>query len=163
MQKWFLQTKLLLRTVLCSNAEWAANITEKTLMCPPHSTNVDDFRKVQSEYSFALVLKFKSKAEAPPEVAKLLSKDENDLYLTEEMQEKIRTFWASWKQDKLDLLKMVRDLEKAAMNKGYTLALGFTTGSCQICNNCNIEQKFCIHPPRHVTSHSLWESMSSRP
>jgi predicted metal-binding protein len=118
----------------------------KTLMCPPYSPNVDDFRKVLSEYSYALVLKFKSKAEAPPEVAKLLSKEENDPSLTEEIQEKIRTFWASWKQDKLDLLKMVRDLEKAAMNKGYTLALGFTTGWCQICNNCNIEQKFCIHP-----------------
>ncbi len=118
----------------------------RTLMCPPHSPNVDDFRKVLSEYSYALVLKFKSKAEAPPKVAKLLSKDENDPSLTEEMREKIRTFWASWKQDKLDLLKMVRDLEKAAMNKGYTLALGFTTGSCPVCNNCNVEQKFCIHP-----------------
>ena len=41
---------------------------------------------------------------------------------------------------------MVRDLEKASMNKCYTLALGFTTGSCQICNKCNVEQKFCIHP-----------------
>ena len=118
----------------------------KTLMCPPYLPSVDDFRKVLSEYSYALVLKFKNKAEAPPEVAKLLSKDENDPYLTEEMREKTRTFWASWKQDKLDLLKMVRDLEKAAMNKGYTLALGFTTGSCQICDKCNVEQKFCVHP-----------------
>jgi predicted metal-binding protein len=118
----------------------------RTLMCPPYSPNVEEFRKVLSEYSYVLVLKFKSKAEAPPEVAKLLSKDENDPSLTEEMQEKIRTFWASWKQDKLDLLKMVRDLEKAAMNKGYTLALSFTTGSCLICDKCNVEQKFCVYP-----------------
>ena len=74
-----------------------------------------------------------------------MSKDENDPLLIEEMREKIRTFWASWKQDKIDLLKMVRDLEKAAMNKGHTLTLGFTTGSCQICNKCNVEQKFSIH------------------
>ena len=67
----------------------------KTLMCPPYSPSVDDFRKVLSEYSYALVLKFKSKAEAPPEAAKMLSKDENDPYLTEEMREKIRMFWAS--------------------------------------------------------------------
>jgi predicted metal-binding protein len=32
------------------------------------------------------------------------------------------------------------------MNKGYTMALGFTTGSCPICDKCNIEQKVCIHP-----------------
>jgi predicted metal-binding protein len=41
---------------------------------------------------------------------------------------------------------MILDLEKAAMNKGYTMALGFTTGSCLICDKCNIEQKLCIHP-----------------
>ena len=67
----------------------------KTLMCPPYSPSVDDFRKVLSEYSYALVLKFKSKAEAPPEAAKMLSKDENDPSLTDEMREKIRMFWAS--------------------------------------------------------------------
>jgi predicted metal-binding protein len=118
----------------------------KTLMCPPYSPSVDYFRKTLSEYSYALVFKFKSKAEASPAVIKLLSKDENDPSLTEEMKEKIRTFWASWKKDKLDLLKTVRDLERAAMNKGFSLALGFTTGSCMICDNCNVEQKICIHP-----------------
>ena len=50
----------------------------KTLMCPPNSPSVDEFRKVLSEYSYALILKFKSRAEAPPDVLKLLSKDEND-------------------------------------------------------------------------------------
>jgi len=93
-----------------------------------------------------LVLKFKSQAKASPEVAKLLSKDENDPSLTEETRNKIRTFWASWNADKKALVKKIRDLEKAAMNKGYTLALGFTTGSCLICDKCNVEQKICIHP-----------------
>ena len=118
----------------------------KTLMCPPHSPSVDEFRTILSEYTVALVLKFKSKAEASPDVVKLLSKDENDPSLTEEMRNRIRAFWASWKKDKLHLLKMVRDLEKAAMNKGYSLALGFTTGSCLVCDKCNIEQKVCLHP-----------------
>jgi predicted metal-binding protein len=118
----------------------------KTLMCPPYSPSVDEFRKSLSEYSYALVLKFKSQAEASPDVIKLLSKDEDDPSLTEEMKEKTRAFWASWKKDKLDLLKMVRDLERAAMNKGFSLALGFTTGSCMVCDNCSIEQKICIHP-----------------
>ena len=106
---------------------------------------VDEFRTTLSEYSYGLVLKLKSQAEAPTEVVKLLSKDENDPSLTGEMQEKIRVFLVSWKKDKLYFLKTVRDLEKAAMNKGYTLALGFTTGSCLICDKCNTERKICIH------------------
>ncbi|PVX26129.1 MAG: metal-binding protein [Candidatus Bathyarchaeum sp.] len=118
----------------------------KTLMCPPYSPSVDDFKKTLSEYSYALVLKFKSQVDVSPEVAKLLSKNENDPSLTKEMHEKIHAFWDSWKKDKLKLLKMVRDLEKAAMNKGYPLALGFTTGSCLVCEKCDVEKKVCIHP-----------------
>ncbi|MCW4035181.1 MAG: DUF2284 domain-containing protein [Candidatus Bathyarchaeota archaeon] len=118
----------------------------KTLMCPPYSPSVDEFRKALSEYSYALIFKYKSKAEVSPEVAKLLGKDENDPSLTEEMRQKIQQFWALWKKDKLTLLKTVRDLEKAAMNKGYSLAIGFTTGSCLICEECNIEQKQCLRP-----------------
>ncbi|MCW4015827.1 MAG: DUF2284 domain-containing protein [Candidatus Bathyarchaeota archaeon] len=120
----------------------------KTLMCPPYSPSVDEFKKTLSEYSYALVLKFKSQIDVSPEVAKLLSKNENDPSLTKEMQKQIHAFWASWKKDKLKLLKMVCDLEKTAMNKGYTLALGFTTGSCLICDKCNVKQKVCINPTK---------------
>lgn len=120
----------------------------KTLMCPPHSPSVDEFRKVKSEYSYALVLKFKSKIDVSPDVSKLLSFKENAPSLTNEMREKIHKFWASWKKDELKLLEMVSELEKAAMNNGYALALAFTTGSCLICEECNIEQKGCIHPTK---------------
>jgi len=118
----------------------------KTLMCPPYAPSVDEFRKILSEYSYALVLKIKSQAEATAEVAELLSKDENDPSLTEEMKEKTQEFWVSWKADKKELVKKICALEKAAMNKGYTLALGFTTGSCMICDECNLEEKICNHP-----------------
>ncbi|HDQ05164.1 MAG TPA: DUF2284 domain-containing protein [Candidatus Bathyarchaeota archaeon] len=118
----------------------------KTLMCPPYAPSVDEFRKILSEYSYALILKFKSQTEATAEIAKLLSKEENDPSLTEEMKQKIRDFWASWKADKRGLVKKICVLEKAAVNKGYTLALGFTTGSCVICDACNVEEKICIHP-----------------
>jgi predicted metal-binding protein len=118
----------------------------KTLMCPPYAPSVDEFRKILSEYSYALVLKFKSQTEATAEVAELLSKDENDPSLTEEMKEKIHDFWASWKADKKELVKKICALEKAAVNKGYTLAVGFTTGFCVICDECNVEGKICTHP-----------------
>jgi len=118
----------------------------KTLMCPPYAPSVDEFRKSLSEYSYALVFKLKSQAEATAEVAKLLSKNENDPSLTEEMKERIQNFWASWKAEKKELVKKICALEKAAMNRGYTLALGFTTGSCMICDECNLEEKICTHP-----------------
>lgn len=120
----------------------------KTLMCPPYGPSVDDFRKTLSEYSSVLVLKFKSQAEATPEVAPLSSMDENDSSLTEKMKEKIRAFWTSWNNDRKEVLKKLCVLEKAAMNKGYTLALAFTTGSCVICDKCNVEQKVCILPTK---------------
>ena len=118
----------------------------KTLMCPPYTISVDEFRKTLNEYSYALVFKIKSQAEATAEVAQLLSKNENDPSLTKENKEKIQDFWASWKAEKKQLVKNVCLLERAAMNRGYTLALGFTTGSCTICDECNIEERICNHP-----------------
>jgi predicted metal-binding protein len=118
----------------------------KTLMCPPYAPSVDEFRKVLNEYSYALVFKIKSQAEATAEIAKLLSKKEDDPSLTKEMKEKTQKFWASWKTDKKELLRKVCALEKAATTKGYTLALGFTTGSCLLCDECNVKEKVCRHP-----------------
>lgn len=120
----------------------------KTLMCPPNSPSVDEFRTILNEYNYAIILKFKSKAQITPEVSKLLSKNENDPLLTEDIRKKIRSFWELWKKDKLHLLKMVCEIEKAAMNKGYSMAVGFTTGSCLLCEKCNVEQKICRHPSK---------------
>ena len=80
----------------------------KNVNVPAQSPSVYEFRKTLLEYSYTLVLKFKSQAQVSPEVAKLLSKDENDPSLTEEMREKIHAFLVSWKKEKLNLLKMVR-------------------------------------------------------
>lgn len=118
----------------------------KKLMCPPYAPSVDEFRQTLSEYSYALVFKLRTHAEATPEVAKLLSKDKDDPSLTEEMKEKVGAFWACWKTEKKELVRRIRDLEKAAMSRGFPLALGFTTGSCVICDECNIKEKMCTHP-----------------
>ena len=117
----------------------------KTLTCPPHAPSIDEFRKTLNEYTYAMVLKFKSNTEATPEVAQLLSKSENDPSLTPEMKQKIKAFWASWNNERKELLTKLRTLEKTAMNKGYTLALAFTTGSCVLCEKCNTEKGMCLH------------------
>ena len=122
------------------------NKYDKTLMCPPYAPSVEEFRKSLSEYNYALVFKIKSQAEATPEIAKLLSKKQDDPSLTSEMKEQLRNFWDSWKTDKKELLQKIISLEKAATTKGYTLALGFTTGSCVICDECNLKEKICLYP-----------------
>ncbi len=118
----------------------------KTLTCPPYTPTAEEFRRIVGEYSYALFMKFKSHAEADPETAKNLSKPETDPAISPDMKEKVKTFWAAWKDDKQKMLTAVLDLEKAATNKGYTLAVGFISGPCQLCKKCNLKTRTCVHP-----------------
>ena len=38
------------------------------------------------------------------------------------------------------------ELEKTAFNEGYIFALGFTSGSCALCEECNVKGGTCIYP-----------------
>jgi predicted metal-binding protein len=118
----------------------------KTLACPPYTPSAEEFRKIVSEYSYAMFMKFKSTAEADPEVLTKLMVAENDLSIPKEIKEKAAKFWADWKEDKRKMLQSVVDLEKAAMNKGNNLAIAFFSGHCQLCEKCNTETKICTHP-----------------
>jgi predicted metal-binding protein len=118
----------------------------KTLACPPYTPSAEEFRKIVSEYSYALFMKFKSKAEADPEVLKKLMVAETDPTVPKDVKEKAAKFWADWKDDKRKMLQSVVDLEKAAMSKGYSLAIAFVSGHCQLCEKCNTETRICVHP-----------------
>jgi predicted metal-binding protein len=118
----------------------------KTLTCPPYTPTAEEFRKIVGEYSYALFMKFKSQATADSELAKVLSKAETDPAIPQDVKEKVQKFWAAWKDDKRKMLSAVVDLEKAAMRKGYTLAVGFVSGSCQLCEKCNVETGICVNP-----------------
>ena len=118
----------------------------KTLACPPYTPSAKEFRKIVSEYSYALFMKFKSKAEADPEALKKLMVAETDPPVPKEVKEKAAKFWADWKDDKRKMLQSVVDLEKAAMSKGYSLAIAFVSGHCQLCEKCNTETRICVHP-----------------
>jgi predicted metal-binding protein len=62
------------------------------------------------------------------------------------MKEKVDKFWLGWKDEMKKLLEIVHKLEKAAANEGYLLAVGLVSGSCQLCEKCNVERGICIHP-----------------
>jgi predicted metal-binding protein len=117
----------------------------KTLACPPYTPSAKEFRKIVGEYKYALFMKFTSKAEADAELQKSLSKSDVDT-LPKDIKEKTEKFWAEWKEDKKEMLASVVKLEKEAMHKGYSLAISFVSGSCQLCEKCNTETRICVHP-----------------
>jgi predicted metal-binding protein len=120
----------------------------KTLACPPYTPTAEEFRKIVNEYSYALFMKFKSKAKAEAELAPYLSKPETDPTIPQDIKDRLRQFWAAWKEDKLKMLSAVHALEKAAMNKGYPLALGLVSGYCQLCEKCTLDRATCVHPTK---------------
>jgi len=117
----------------------------KTLACPPYAPSPEEFRKIVSEYRFALFMKFKSQAEGDAELIKYLAKTE-DPPVPIEMKAKVESFWSAWKVDIKKVLDSVLELEKVAAGKGYLLAIGFVSGSCQLCEKCNVEKGICVHP-----------------
>ncbi len=86
----------------------------KTLTCPPYTPSAEEFRKIVSEYSYAMFMKFKSTAQADPEVYKKLTSAETDPTVPKEIKEKAAKFWADWKDGKRKMLQSVVDLEKSS-------------------------------------------------
>jgi predicted metal-binding protein len=118
----------------------------KTLACPPYTPTPEEFRKIVSEYSYAMFMKFTTNATADAEVYTHLMTYETDLSLSKEIKEKAAKFWQDWKNSKRQMLQSVVDLEKAAMKQGYSLAISFVSGHCQLCDKCGIDTKICKHP-----------------
>ncbi len=118
----------------------------KTLMCPPHTPTAEEFRKIVDEYHVALFMKFTSRAEADVELQKVLSKAASDPSVPVDAKEKAAKFWAMWKEDKSQMLKAVVDLERETMRAGYSLAVGFVSGACQLCEKCSgVDTGICVH------------------
>jgi predicted metal-binding protein len=90
-------------------------------------------------------MKFKSQAEGDLELIKYLAKT-NDQSVPQEMKAKVESFWSAWNDDLKNVRRSVIELEKAATKKGYLLAIGFVAGSCQLCEECNVEKGFCVNP-----------------
>jgi predicted metal-binding protein len=144
--KIILTSKVVVEDRVVLKCKVGCNHYGKTLACPPYTPTAGEFRKIVSEYSYAIFMKFTTNATADPEVYKHLMTYETDPALPRETKEKAAKFWQDWKDSKRQMLQSVVALEKAAMNKGYSLAISFISGHCQLCDSCNIESKICRHP-----------------
>ena len=118
----------------------------KTLACPPYTPTAEEFRKIVGEYRYALFMKFEPAIYVDPEIKNYLSKKVDDPDIPEGAREKVKLFWTAWKEGKHNILSAVVSVEKAAMNEGYPLSIGFVSGACQLCEKCNVETRVCARP-----------------
>jgi predicted metal-binding protein len=118
----------------------------KTLACPPYTPSAKEFRKIVAEYKYAMFMKFTTTATADPEIYPYLMTWETDPTVPKAIKEKAAKFWQNWKDDKRKMLEVVVNLEKEAMKQGYSLAVSFISGHCQLCDSCNLESRICRHP-----------------
>ena len=119
----------------------------KKLNCPPYAPTVDEFRKMLKDYRFSMLVKFKSNAEIKNEdVARSLLRCQYDEEIPKDLKEEATKFLDDWKKDNRKFNQIVLELEKVAFNKGFTFAVGFSIGSCSLCEKCSIENKVCIYP-----------------
>jgi len=117
----------------------------KKFVCPPFTPTPDEFRKMLKEYRKVLIVKFPAGAEAEDDVGRSLQKNQCSPEILPDLRERTNKFFDVWNADKRRILLAILQLEKTAFNRGYTLALSLTAGSCTLCAKCNMEAT-CTHP-----------------
>jgi len=117
----------------------------KKFVCPPFTPAPDEFRKMLREYRKVLIIKFPAEAEAKEDVGRSLLRNLCAPDTPEDLRGQTQKFWDVWSEDKRRILLSMLELEKAAFNRGYTVAISLTAGSCTLCAKCNIEAT-CTHP-----------------
>lgn len=89
----------------------------KSLMCPPYSPNPEQTRALLKEYKYGLLLKMKP--------------------IGSEYQ-------LSWSDDRVRAHHLLLELEREMFLRGNYSALSLTSGSCKLCEKCNVDGGPCI-------------------
>lgn len=132
----------------------------KKLTCPPHVPSVDEFRKILSEYSYVMLVKFSSPARAENDVICSIYRYWLDPEAPADKKEQADLFWKDYFGESKRILLAMLELEKKAFNAGYTLALALVNGSCRLCESCNVNNGVCVHPSMaRIPEHALGVNM----
>ena len=132
----------------------------KKLTCPPNVPTPDEFRKILAEYRYALLVRFISPAVADPDIICSIYRNWLDPDAPAEKKEKAETFWKDLFTGTNTFSPVMLELEKTAFNAGYTFALAFMSGSCRLCETCNVKGGTCIHPTRaRIPEHAVGINM----
>lgn len=132
----------------------------KKLTCPPHVPTPDEFRKILSEYRYALIVKFISPAQAEPDVICSIYRYWLDPAAPAEKKAQAEKFWKDHFNGTGAFAPMMLELERRAFNAGNPFALAFINGSCRLCETCNVKGGICIHPTQaRIPEHAVGVNM----
>ena len=132
----------------------------KKLTCPPYVPTPDEFRKILSEYRFALLVKFVSPAEADPDVICSIYRYWLDPGTPADKKEQATQFWKDHFNGTGAFAPMMLELERIAFNAGNPFALAFINGSCRLCETCNVKAGICLHPTQaRIPEHAVGVNM----
>jgi len=132
----------------------------KKLTCPPHVPTPDEFRKILSEYRYALLVKFISPAEADPDVICSIYKYWLDPAAPADKKAEAEKFWKDHFNGTGSFAPMMLELERTAFNAGNPFALAFINGSCRLCETCNVKAGICVHPTQaRIPEHAVGVNM----
>jgi|GEM_PF-6442933 len=112
------------------------------LTCPPYVPTPDEFRKILSEYSYALLVKFLSPAETDDDVICSIYRYWLDPNAPADKKEKATQFWRDHFNGTGSFAQMMLELERTAFNAGNTFAIAFINGLCRLCETCNVKMAY---------------------
>lgn len=132
----------------------------KKLTCPPNVPTADEFRKILSEYKYALLVKFESPAKVDDNLVGSIYRSWLDPHTSKDLKEKADVFWSDYADYNKEIHNIMLELEKTAFNRGYTFALAFVNGPCRLCSVCNAEGEECIYPSMaRISEHAVGVNM----
>lgn len=132
----------------------------KKLTCPPHVPTPDEFRKILSEYRYALLVKFVSTAQAEPDVICSIYRYWLDPEAPADKKAQAEKFWKDHFSGTGSFAPMMLELERRAFNAGNPFALAFINGSCRLCETCNVKAGICVHPTQaRIPEHAVGVNM----
>ncbi|MFZ0005173.1 MAG: DUF2284 domain-containing protein [Methanoregula sp.] len=132
----------------------------KKLTCPPFVPTPDEFRKILTEYKYALLVKFISPANAEADVICSIYRYWLDPDAPPDKKGAATRFWKDHFNGTGAFAPMMLELERTAFNAGNPFALAFVNGSCRLCEICNVKGGICIHPAQaRIPEHAVGVNM----
>jgi predicted metal-binding protein len=130
------------------------------LTCPPYVPTPEEFRKILSEYRYALLVKFISPAIADPEIICSAYRYWLDPEAPSDKKERAAQFWKDHFSGTGAFAPLMLELERTAFNAGNPFALAFVNGSCRLCETCNVKAGICVHPTQaRIPEHAVGINM----
>jgi len=120
----------------------------RSLTCPPYVPDIHRFRAILSEYSYAMIIRFRSSVTGEEAVVHSILRCLFDPEVQTDQREQAGNFVGQLAEESRNILKIMLDLERIAFNAGYPLAFAISAGACRLCKTCNVEGGVCRFPTR---------------